>query len=126
MLHRALLNVVGNAVKFSPEEGVVDVSVAAHDGIVLVVVRDRGIGIPEGELDKLGTRFFRASNAVAHEISGAGLGMRIVQTVVDKHAGEVLVESAEGVGTSVTIRLPERGRRPETRPAAAGPVSARR
>jgi signal transduction histidine kinase len=126
LLHRALLNVLGNAVKFSPEQSVVDVSVAARDGVVTVVVRDRGIGIPETELDQLGTRFFRASNAVAHEIAGTGLGMRIVQTVVDRHAGEVVVESAEGVGTTVTVRLPARGPRAETLPAAAVRVPSRR
>jgi signal transduction histidine kinase len=126
LLHRALLNVVGNAVKFSPGRSVVDVSVGAFDDTVLVVVRDRGIGIPAAELDQLGTRFFRASNAVADQIAGTGLGMRIVQTIVDKHAGDVLVESTEGVGTTVTVRLPRRGSGSEPEPATQQGAGLRR
>ena len=65
-----------------------------------------GIGIPAGELERLGTRFFRASNAVTNEIAGTGLGIRIVQTIVDKHAGEMRIDSEEGRGTTVSVRLP--------------------
>lgn len=106
MLHRAFLNVVTNAVKFSQDDGVVDVAITMHRGQVEVAVTDRGIGIPAGELDRLGTRFFRASNAVTNEIAGTGLGVRITQTIVDRHGGAVLFDSEEGVGTTVTVRLP--------------------
>ena len=106
MLHRALLNVVSNAVKFSREGGVVEICGVSQDGHRDVVVRDHGIGIPAAELDRLGTRFFRASNAVTNEIAGTGLGVRIVQTIVDKHGGRVVISSDEGGGTTVTVRLP--------------------
>ena len=106
MLHRAFLNVVSNAVKFSHDDGIVDVVVTTSRGQVEVSVTDRGIGIPSGELDRLGTRFFRASNAVTNEIAGTGLGVRIMQTIVDRHAGGVVIDSEEGVGTTVTVRLP--------------------
>jgi signal transduction histidine kinase len=106
MLHRALLNVFANAVKFSREGGTVDIGIATSSRLVDVVVVDHGIGIPAAELDRLGSRFFRASNAVTNEIAGTGLGIRIVQTIVDKHAGEVTIESVEGRGTTVRIRLP--------------------
>jgi len=110
MLQRALLNVLSNAVKFSHDDGTVEVVVARHqDEQVEIVVRDHGIGIPQTELDRLGTRFFRASNAVSNEIAGTGLGLRIVQTIIDKHAGDVMIESAEGEGTSVFIRLRRHG-----------------
>lgn len=105
MLMRAFLNVLTNAVKFSHDEGVVEVEVTRHLRQVEVAVRDSGIGIPRAELDRLGSRFFRASNAVTNEIAGTGLGLRIVQTIVDKHAGDVLIESTEGIGTTVFIRL---------------------
>ena len=75
-----------------------------------------GIGIPAGELERLGTRFFRASNAVTNEIAGTGLGIRIVQTIIDRHAGELRIESEEGRGTTVSVRLPLVGD-----PAAADP-----
>ena len=105
MLHRAMLNIVGNAVKFSRDDSVVEVQVARKGDQLLTVVRDRGIGIPPGEIDRLGTRFFRASNAVTNEIAGTGLGIRIVQTIVDKHGGELVIDSEEGQGTTVTVRI---------------------
>ncbi len=109
MLHRAMLNIVSNAVKFSRDDGVVEVQVARKSGQWLVVVRDHGIGIPEAEIERLGTRFFRASNAVTNEIAGTGLGVRITQTIIDKHAGELVINSAEGEGTTVTVRLHSQG-----------------
>ncbi len=105
MLHRALLNVVSNAVKFSHDDGVVEVRATREGNHLVVVVRDHGIGIPSGEIDRLGTRFFRASNAAANQIAGTGLGVRIVQTIVDRHAGELRIDSEEGAGTTVTVRL---------------------
>ena len=119
MLHRAMLNLVSNAVKFSREDGVVEVQVARKEGWLLTVVRDHGIGIPSAEIERLGTRFFRASNAVYNEIAGTGLGVRIVQTIVDKHAGEVVIDSEEGEGTTVTVRLPGQA---DPRPAEDEPT----
>jgi len=113
MLHRAFLNVVTNAVKFSHDDGIVDVAVTTTRGHVQVAVTDRGIGIPAAELDRLGTRFFRASNAVSNEIAGTGLGVRIMQTIVDRHAGAVTIDSEEGIGTTVTVRLPVQAAPPQ-------------
>ncbi len=106
MLHRALLNVLSNAVKFSRQDTVVEVELAADGREAIVAVRDHGIGIPQEELDLLGSRFFRASNAVKQDIGGSGLGIRIVQTIMEKHAGSMLIESTLGEGTTVTLRLP--------------------
>ena len=105
MLHRAFLNVLSNAVKFSRDGGTVEVDVALRSRFVEVTIADHGIGIPSAELDRLGTRFFRATNAVTNEIAGTGLGLRIVQTIIDKHAGDVMIESVEGKGTTVVLRL---------------------
>lgn len=115
MLYRAFLNILTNAVKFSRDSGTVEVAVKRIGHRVEVSVRDHGIGIPRAELDRLGTRFFRASNAMTNEIAGTGLGLRIVQTIVDRHAGDVIIESAEGEGTTVFVRL-----RLYTEPAARG------
>ncbi len=111
MLARAFLNVIGNAVKFSRPGSVVTVAASAHEAMVRVTVSDSGIGIPADEVDQLGGRFFRASNAVDNEIAGTGLGLRIVQTIVDKHGGDVRITSEEGRGTTVVVRLPERSAR---------------
>jgi signal transduction histidine kinase len=120
MLYRAFLNILTNAVKFSHDDGSVEVTIKRVRNRVEVSVRDHGIGIPKAELDRLGTRFFRASNAMTNEIAGTGLGLRIVQTIIDRHAGDVIIESAEGEGTTVFVRLRlygERVGRPE--PVAA-------
>lgn len=106
MLHRAFLNVLTNAVKFSPPGATVEVRLVTEGDGHVFEVRDHGIGIPAAELEQLGTRFFRASNAVANEIAGTGLGVRIVQTIVDRHAGTFVINSVEGEGTVVEIALP--------------------
>ena len=106
MLHRALLNVLSNAVKFSSRDGVGEVELTREDRQAVIAVRDHGIGIPQEEIDLLGTRFFRASNAVSKDIGGSGLGVRIVQTILEKHAGSMMIESKVGEGTTVTLRLP--------------------
>ena len=105
-LFRALTNLVSNAVKFSEPTDVVEVRVAPVGRQALLEVVDEGIGIPAADLDGLGSRFFRASNATRSEIAGTGLGLRIVQTIVDRHSGTLGIESVEDAGTTVTVRLP--------------------
>lgn len=119
MLMRAFFNVLSNAVKFSHDEGVVAVKITRLVQQVEIAVVDQGIGIPQAEIERLGSRFFRASNAVTNEIAGTGLGLRIVQTIVDKHAGEVTIESAEGSGTTVVIKLRLHGEQFAAPPPAA-------
>ncbi|QIK67118.1 HAMP domain-containing protein [Nocardioides sp. HDW12B] len=105
-LFRALTNLVSNAVKFSEPGDVVEVRVAPVGREAMLEVVDEGIGIPAPDLDGLGSRFFRASNATRSEIAGTGLGLRIVQTIVDRHGGTLGIESVEDAGTTVTVRLP--------------------
>ena len=103
---RVLTNLVSNAVKFSQGSSEVTVTVGAEGRHAVVSVEDHGIGIPSGELDQLGSRFYRASNAVGLGITGTGLGLRIVQAIVDQHGGSLDLHSEEGVGTTVGVRLP--------------------
>jgi two-component system, OmpR family, phosphate regulon sensor histidine kinase PhoR len=126
-LSRAVLNLIGNAIKFTPAGGRLDVEVRvepvggtgdgtgdgtggdAGDGprdAVVVEVRDTGIGIPEDDVGQVFTRFFRASNAVSSEVPGTGLGLVIVRTIVDNHGGSLDLSSTPGVGTTVRIRVP--------------------
>ena len=105
-LSRALLNLVSNAVKFSVDGGEVLIRLADTDGNAVVSVVDNGLGIPSPELATLGTRFFRASNALEAEIPGTGLGLRIVQTIADNHGGRLVVESVEGQGTTARLVVP--------------------
>ncbi len=105
-LDRVLLNLIGNAIKFTPVGGLVTVSVAVQDHELVLRVQDTGIGIPAPEVDRLFTRFFRASNATSRQIPGTGLGLAIVGSLVDAHDGRVEVDSAEGRGTTFTVTLP--------------------
>lgn len=105
-ISRALLNLVSNAVKFSHPDSTVTVTVLALQDRAAVEVTDRGIGIPPRELPQLATRFYRASNAVDAEISGSGLGLRIVQSVADSHNGRLEIESVQGWGTTARLVLP--------------------
>lgn len=105
-LTRALQNLATNAVKFSRPGGEIELRVFADGDEARIEVADEGIGIPAADLPQLGSRFFRASNAMRAEIAGTGLGLRIVQTIVDRHEGALAVESVEGDGATFTIRLP--------------------
>lgn len=107
---RAMLNLVSNAIKFSPEGSTVTIRVEQREhpapGFVHLEVVDRGIGIPSEEMPQLATRFFRASNAVDAAIAGTGLGLRIVRAILDNHGGSLEVESVQGEGTTARMVLP--------------------
>nr|WP_202558741.1 HAMP domain-containing sensor histidine kinase [Streptomyces sp. SID5789] len=99
-LERAVVNILDNAVKFSPESGTVDVRLA--DGVL--TVRDHGPGIPVDELPHVFDRFWRSPSARA--LPGSGLGLSIVARTVQQAGGEVTLTPAEGGGTTATVRLP--------------------
>ncbi|MFI5269362.1 MAG: sensor histidine kinase, partial [Chloroflexota bacterium] len=104
-LKRALANLLGNAIKFSRNGGVVSIGVTTEEASTVVAVSDHGIGIPEAELSKIFERFYRASNVVG-VVRGTGLGLGYAKQVVESHGGELAIDSREGQGTTVTIRLP--------------------
>lgn len=130
MLERAVVNLVDNAIKFTPAGGRVVLRLSATDDEAVVEVSDTGIGIPVDEQDQLFTRFFRSSVAKEQEIAGTGLGLSIIRAVVEMHHGAVDVRSSPGVGTTFVVRLPRRRAAPEgqsvTReaPAHAGDTRA--
>ncbi len=105
-LIRAVQNLATNAVKFSRPGGTVELRVTEDGAEAALEVTDEGIGIPVDDLPGLGSRFYRASNAVKAEIAGTGLGLRIVQTILSRHEGSLTVESVEGEGSTFTLRLP--------------------
>jgi signal transduction histidine kinase len=105
-LIRAVQNLATNAIKFSRPGGAVELRVTESDGEAVLEVADEGIGIPAADLSGLGSRFYRASNAVKAEIAGTGLGLRIVQTILSRHEGNLAVSSVEGEGTTFTLRVP--------------------
>jgi signal transduction histidine kinase len=108
-LRVAVSNLVDNAVKYSPTSPRVAVEVADFDEKrVAVRVSDSGIGIPRGQLKRIFKRFYRIPARLVSQVNGSGLGLFIVQSVVERHGGRVFAESAgEGMGSTFTIVLPK-------------------
>jgi signal transduction histidine kinase len=108
-LGRALANLLSNATKYSPDGGEVVVGLAREQGAggawAVLRVRDRGIGIPAADLPHVFEPFYRAANAVA-QAGGAGIGLAGARQIVEQHGGMIDVESRDGEGTTVTVRLP--------------------
>jgi len=114
-LTRAVVNVVENALKYSPDGGPVIVTACQDDRAVTVEVRDRGIGIPAAELQRVCEAYCRASNARGR-FAGTGLGLASVRSLVQSAGGTIAITSVEGAGTAVTIRLPHPDAGPDTGP----------
>ncbi len=106
LLRRAIINLLTNAIKYSPEDTVTTVSVTVEENWHVCRVADRGYGISEKDLAQLFGRFRRFSAPGQPKALGAGLGMAFVKTVIEKHGGQVDVASVLGEGTTFTFRLP--------------------
>lgn len=105
----AIFNLLDNAVKHSPPNTTVDVTVRPAAAFVEVSVRDRGEGIPAHEVDRIFERFYRVDRARSRATGGTGLGLAIVRNVLAHHGGSVTVDSTLGVGSTFTLRLPAAG-----------------
>lgn len=125
MWEKIVLNLLSNAFKFT-FEGEIAVSLRAQDGALVLEVRDTGSGIPASELPHLFERFRRIEGARGRSFEGSGIGLALVQELVNLHGGTIGVDSVEGQGTTFKVTLPLRvadpslGARPE--PAASGRV----
>ncbi|HVX07165.1 sensor histidine kinase [Humibacter sp.] len=108
-LGQACDNLISNALKFTRRGGTVNVRLGTDGTRAVLEVEDTGIGIPAAELDRLFSRFFRASSATRNAVPGVGLGLTITQAIVAAHGGTMSVESEEGVGTRFTATLPLAG-----------------
>ena len=103
---QVITNVLSNAIKFTPEQGEIGVSLEATAEELRLTVRDSGIGIAPEDADRLFERFFRARNASDLAIPGTGLGLAICKGIVDAHGGSMAVQSELELGTAVTVTLP--------------------
>ncbi len=99
-------NLITNAIKYSPKDGLISLSAAVENDYVVITVRDTGFGIPEEDLEEIFTRFYRVKDRNTREIHGTGLGLAIVKSIVNAHHGSIKVESKMGQGTSFTVLLP--------------------
>jgi signal transduction histidine kinase len=98
-----LSNLLDNALKFTPQGGQVEIGAEKDQSCIYIWVKDTGIGIPVDGLPHVFERFYRGDN---HQESGSGLGLSIVEGIVQAHGGEVTVESTLGEGTCFTLKLP--------------------
>jgi signal transduction histidine kinase len=102
------INLISNAIKYSPPNGVVNVSVRKDSEQLQVKVSDTGIGIEDKDILRIFDKFYREKSERTKHISGSGLGLSIVKSAVEAHRGSIYVESEVGKGTSFTVLLPLR------------------
>ena len=106
LLKRLVLNLLDNAVKYTPEGGEIAVELAKQNGNAQIVVRDNGIGIPEMDQPHVFDRFYRVDKARSRSLGGAGLGLSIVRWIVEAHEGKIDMVSAPGRGSEFIVELP--------------------
>ena len=105
-IEQVLMNIMSNAIKFTPDSGKIDIYGGSADTDVWVRIEDTGVGIPPEDLEHVFDRFYRVDKARTRESGGTGLGLSIAKEIVTKHGGDISIESTLEVGTVVTITLP--------------------
>jgi two-component system phosphate regulon sensor histidine kinase PhoR len=106
LLELALMNLLENGIKYSPATAHLTVYLKEQVGEVLIAIQDRGIGIPKDDLPHIFERFYTVNKAHSRRLGGAGLGLSIVKTIIEKHEGAISVASVIGQGTTFTILIP--------------------
>jgi len=105
-LHQLFRNLIGNAIKYTPNGGTVTLNTKTTDSQISIDIQDTGYGIPASDLPFIFDRFYRVRSGKVSEIEGNGLGLAIVKSVVEQHGGKISVESELGKGTCFSISLP--------------------
>jgi len=105
-LKQLLLNLVDNAIKYTPAGGEVSMSLSKSDGTALVVIQDTGVGIPAEDLPRIFDRFYRVDKARTRNPGGSGLGLSIAMWIANAHSGDIIVESTLGEGSKFSVTLP--------------------
>lgn len=105
-LEQLLFNVVGNAIKYTPDYGKVTIYVGRRDDRACISVVDTGIGIPEKDLGRIFERFYRVDKARSRQMGGTGLGLSIAKEIAESHGGSIEAKSEPNKGTEITIMLP--------------------
>ena len=105
-LEQVMMNILGNAIKYTPDGGKISVSATSDSDYVYLDVADNGIGIPEADRDRIFERFYRVDKARSRESGGTGLGLSIAKEIVEKHGGKLAVIPKEEPGTTIRLTLP--------------------
>ncbi|MEW6008208.1 MAG: two-component system histidine kinase PnpS [Candidatus Omnitrophota bacterium] len=106
-ISQVVLNLLDNAIKYTPDGGKVSITVSKKDRFVQVEIEDTGIGIPEKDLPRIFERFYRVDKARSRELGGTGLGLSIVKHIVQAHEGQVWVKSEFGQGSTFSFTIPQ-------------------
>jgi two-component system sensor histidine kinase ArlS len=106
LIKQMLRAIVENSIKYTPDNGKIEIDAGASDGQAIITVSDTGIGISKEDLPHIFDRFYRVDQARSRAIGGTGLGLSIVKWIVDIHKGSITTESETGKGTKITIKLP--------------------
>ncbi len=105
-IERVILNVLSNAVKYTPENGNIKIYVGFVYNDAYIKVIDNGIGIPKEDLGRVFERFYRVDKARSREMGGTGLGLSIAKEIIEQNKGSIDIKSEYGKGTEVVIRIP--------------------
>ncbi|MBQ7084719.1 MAG: ATP-binding protein, partial [Anaerotignum sp.] len=105
-LSLAISNLIDNAIKYTPEKGIVRVTLDADHQHAFITVADTGIGIPEDEVNRIFERFYRVDKTRDRETGGTGLGLSITHSTIMMHNGSIKVTSKEEEGTTILVRIP--------------------
>jgi len=108
LIYRAFLNIVHNALKYNKPDGTVRISANEKNQYTFITVSDTGIGIPQDQLGEVFEPFYCVDKSRSRALGGSGLGLSVVKAIVDRHGGEIRVESELGAFTNVTVILPKR------------------
>lgn len=105
-LHQVLLNLLDNALKYTPSGGQIRIGAWQEGDEIKVEVEDTGVGIPQKDLPRIFERFYRVDKARSRQLGGTGLGLSIVKHIIERHGGKIGIKSEEGRGTKVWFTLP--------------------
>ncbi|NLM05975.1 MAG: cell wall metabolism sensor histidine kinase WalK [Tissierellia bacterium] len=105
-IERVLINIISNSIKYTEDQGRIEINLSRRDDEAVIVVKDNGIGIPEEDLSRVFERFYRVEKGRSREMGGTGLGLSIAKEIVEGHGGRIDMESDFGKGTQTRIILP--------------------
>ncbi len=107
-IEQVIINLLSNSIKYNkPEGGKVDISLKENKSNFEMIIKDTGIGMPKEALVKIFEKFFRVDSSLTYQVSGTGLGLAIVKHIIDKHNGNIVVESTVNVGSKFIVTLPK-------------------